>query len=112
MTVSELIEKKRVEVRSWCNEWLCLRHEMEKLLLEANVSADPQVHESAEQLKGALMVFEAELARPTITLATTGTTSGGKSSLVNLLCGAEIMPVAVQEMSAGIVTINHSSGLR
>lgn len=48
------------------------------------------------------------LENPTLILATTGTTSSGKSTLVNLLCGAEIMPVAVQEMSAGIVTIEYS----
>ncbi|MFM6153202.1 MAG: dynamin family protein, partial [Sphaerospermopsis kisseleviana] len=45
---------------------------------------------------------------PTLTLATTGTTSSGKSTLVNLLCGAEIVPVAVSEMSAGAVTIEYS----
>ena len=45
---------------------------------------------------------------PTITIATTGTTSSGKSTLVNLLCGAEIVPMAVAEMSAGVVTIEYS----
>jgi GTPase Era involved in 16S rRNA processing len=49
-----------------------------------------------------------ELQNPTLTIATTGTTSSGKSTLVNLLCGAEIVPVAVSEMSAGIVTIEYS----
>ncbi|MCC5667592.1 dynamin family protein [Nostoc sp. CHAB 5784] len=49
-----------------------------------------------------------ELQNPTLTLATTGTTSSGKSTLVNLLCGAEIVPVAVSEMSAGAVTIEYS----
>lgn len=51
----------------------------------------------------------AALATPTLTLATTGTTSSGKSTLVNLLCGADIMPRMAGEMSAGIVTIKHSS---
>lgn len=46
---------------------------------------------------------------PTLTLATTGTTSSGKSTLVNLLCGADIMPRMAGEMSAGIVTIKHAS---
>lgn len=46
---------------------------------------------------------------PTLTLATTGTTSSGKSTLVNLLCGADIMPRMAGEMSAGIVTIKHSA---
>ncbi|MCS7010568.1 MAG: dynamin family protein [Anaerolineales bacterium] len=48
-----------------------------------------------------------EVLRPELIIATTGTTSSGKSALVNLLCGAEIIPVAVQEMSAGVVTICH-----
>ena len=48
------------------------------------------------------------MAHPTLILATTGTTSSGKSTLVNLLCGAEILPVAVQEMSAGVVTVEYS----
>jgi GTPase SAR1 family protein len=49
-----------------------------------------------------------DLQSPTLTIVTTGTTSSGKSTLVNLLCGAEIIPVAVQEMSAGVVTIEYS----
>lgn len=49
------------------------------------------------------------LETPTLTLATTGTTSSGKSTLVNLLCGADIMPRMAGEMSAGIVTIKHAS---
>ena len=47
------------------------------------------------------------LYHPELLLATTGTTSSGKSALVNLLCGAEIMPVAFDEMSAGVVSIRH-----
>ncbi len=49
------------------------------------------------------------LKTPTLTLATTGTTSSGKSTLVNLLCGADIMPRMAGEMSAGIVTIKHTN---
>lgn len=47
------------------------------------------------------------LFRPTLTFATTGTTSSGKSALVNLLCGAAIMPVSQDELSAGVVEIIH-----
>lgn len=49
-----------------------------------------------------------DLQSPRLTIVTTGTTSSGKSTLVNLLCGAEIIPVAVQEMSAGVVSIEYS----
>ncbi len=48
-----------------------------------------------------------KLESPTVSIATTGTTSGGKSTVVNLLCGHEIMPVSAGEMSAGVVTIYH-----
>jgi hypothetical protein len=44
---------------------------------------------------------------PELVLATTGTTSSGKSTLANFLIGEEILPSAVQEMSAGLVTISH-----
>ena len=56
----------------------------------------------------ALQRLHSDLESPTLILATTGTTSSGKSTIVNLLCGAEIMPCTVQEMSAGVVDIHHS----
>jgi len=58
--------------------------------------------------KQALDRLHDELQNPTLILATTGTTSSGKSTIVNLLCGADIMPRMSQEMSAGIVTITHA----
>ncbi|KAF3886412.1 MULTISPECIES: dynamin family protein [Nostocales] len=68
----------------------------------------PEVQELTEKLEKAIENLVNELQNPTLTLATTGTTSSGKSTLVNLLCGAEIVPVAVSEMSAGAVTIEYS----
>jgi len=44
---------------------------------------------------------------PELVIATTGTTSSGKSTLANFLIGEEVLPSAVQEMSAGLVTIHH-----
>lgn len=69
----------------------------------------PEIQELSSKLEQALKNLIIELRNPTLTLATTGTTSSGKSTLVNLLCGAEIVPVAVSEMSAGAVTIEYSS---
>ncbi|BAY52349.1 hypothetical protein NIES2134_100430 [Thermostichus vulcanus NIES-2134] len=60
------------------------------------------LHSSLEE---ALQALNARLDSPLLTLATTGTTSSGKSTLVNFLCGAELLPVAVSEMSAGTVTL-------
>ncbi|MEH2263003.1 dynamin family protein [Nostoc sp.] len=67
-----------------------------------------ELQELSDKLKRAIDNLVDELRNPTLTLATTGTTSSGKSTLVNLLCGAEIVPVAVSEMSAGAVTIEYS----
>ncbi|MEH2053927.1 dynamin family protein [Nostoc sp.] len=67
-----------------------------------------ELQELSEKLEIAIDNLIDELRNPTLTLATTGTTSSGKSTLVNLLCGAEIVPVAVSEMSAGAVTIEYS----
>jgi ribosome biogenesis GTPase A len=65
----------------------------------------PEIQELSNKLEEALSKLVDEIRNPTLTLATTGTTSSGKSTLVNLLCGAEIVPVAVSEMSAGAVTV-------
>ena len=56
----------------------------------------------------ALDRLHSDLQSPTLILATTGTTSSGKSTIVNLLCGADLMPRMAQEMSAGVVYIHHS----
>ncbi|MDV3002048.1 MAG: hypothetical protein N5P05_003654 [Chroococcopsis gigantea SAG 12.99] len=66
-----------------------------------------EIAELNSKLDGALERLTYELHHPTLTIATTGTTSSGKSTLVNLLCGAEIVPVAVSEMSAGVVTVEY-----
>jgi GTPase Era involved in 16S rRNA processing len=68
----------------------------------------PEMQELSEKLDRAIKKLINEIRSPTLTLATTGTTSSGKSTLVNLLCGAEIVPVAVSEMSAGAVTVEYS----
>lgn len=67
-----------------------------------------QFRELNISFKQALQQLQDELLNPTLILATTGTTSSGKSTIVNLLCGADIMPRMSQEMSAGIVTIKHA----
>ena len=46
-----------------------------------------------------------ELKNPTIRIAAIGTTSSAKSSLLNFLCGAELLPTDVQEKSAGVTRV-------
>jgi Dynamin family len=50
----------------------------------------------------------ARLANPNFTIATIGTTSSGKSTIVNALIGCKIAPIEAGEMSGGILTIKHS----
>ena len=71
-------------------------------------SYHPEIQELSSNLEVALEKLIDELRHPTLILATTGTTSSGKSTLVNFLCGADIVPTAVSEMSAGSVTIEYS----
>jgi hypothetical protein len=90
--------------------WKCC----EKIDSELRKNDDEDVDPDSEftvltgKLNQAVGTLCNSLENPTLILATTGTTSSGKSTLVNLLCGAKIMPVAVQEMSAGVVTIEYS----
>jgi predicted GTPase len=70
------------------------------------------MEEATDALNGAIRALEHAVSHPTLVVATTGTTSGGKSAIVNYLCGAQLMPVAVQEMSAGTVTLEHCLGDR
>jgi GTPase Era involved in 16S rRNA processing len=67
-----------------------------------------EIQELSSNLEKAFEKLIDELRNPTLTLATTGTTSSGKSTLVNFLCGADIVPMAQREMSAGTVTIEYS----
>lgn len=58
--------------------------------------------------RDALYKLHQGLTAPELRIATTGTTSSGKSSIINLLAGAVIMPVEERQMTAGIVTLRHS----
>jgi GTPase SAR1 family protein len=48
------------------------------------------------------------LAKPTLDLATVGTTSAGKSTFINALLGMELAPTDADEMSAGLLQIESS----
>ena len=48
------------------------------------------------------------LENPSFRIATIGTTSSGKSTIVNALIGRRIAPIADGEMSGGVLTIKHS----
>ncbi|NIE79427.1 dynamin family protein [Asaia sp. As-1742] len=73
---------------------------------------DPSRRESLarkrEALDNAFQTLLENARSPELVIATTGTTSSGKSTLANFLIGDSILPSAVQEMSAGLVKIRHS----
>ena len=101
----KVFEEVELQAKVLSNYWHDFYSEVSQHLPE---SYQPEMQELSAKLGEALENLIGELHNPTLTLATTGTTSSGKSTLVNLLCGAEIVPVAVSEMSAGVVTIEYS----
>jgi DNA-binding ferritin-like protein len=102
---TEIFSSIRAEVEQISADWETFAA---KVGAELPDSYQAELQQLATDLTDAKDVLCDELAHPTLILATTGTTSSGKSTLVNLLCGAEILPVAVQEMSAGVVTVEYS----
>lgn len=80
--------------------------------LGADLRVAPDISRAKELLSQGKLGLDATIASPRLVIALAGTTSGGKSSIVNFLCGASIVPVAVTEMSAGVVTIDHHPSRR
>lgn len=101
----QVFEKVEIKARFLTNLWKNFCEEISQYLPD---TYQPEILELNFHLEKALDKLVYELNHPVLTLATTGTTSSGKSTLVNLLCGAEIVPMAVSEMSAGSVTIEYS----
>ena len=62
-----------------------------------------------------LTVYEEAVQRleiPSFRIATLGTTSSGKSTIVNALIGRKIAPIEAGEMSGGVLTLKHSQEQR
>ncbi|MBD2043603.1 dynamin family protein [Microcoleus sp. FACHB-672] len=73
-----------------------------------DVFNDPQIKSCLEEF---LTVYEEAVQRlenPSFRIATLGTTSSGKSTIVNALIGRKIAPIEAGEMSGGVLTIKHS----
>jgi predicted GTPase len=104
-SVYKVFEEIEFKAKLLAQYWDNFHTEISQHLPESYQS---EIQELSNNLEKALTQLIYELQNPTLTLATTGTTSSGKSTLVNLLCGAEMVPVAVSEMSAGAVTIEYS----
>ncbi|WP_242046274.1 MULTISPECIES: dynamin family protein [Calothrix] len=62
-------------------------------------------------LEGFLNAYEEAVQRlenPSFRIATIGTTSSGKSTIVNALIGRKIAPIEAGEMSGGVLSLKHS----
>lgn len=70
------------------------------------------IRQKEAALKKAILRFDAAVQNPSIIIATTGTTSSGKSTLANMLIGDFLLPKGVQEVSAGVVSVEHHDKLR
>ncbi|MBW4499262.1 MAG: dynamin family protein [Scytonema hyalinum WJT4-NPBG1] len=69
-----------------------------KSIKEIYIDFDKTYKEAVERLK-----------KPSLSIAMIGTTSSGKSTIVNALIGRKIAPIEAQETSAGILTLKHSN---
>ena len=74
----------------------------------ADILDSPNIQDSLLKFRQAYEESVARLAKPNFTIATIGTTSSGKSTIVNALIGRKIAPIEAGEMSGGILTIQHS----
>lgn len=68
----------------------------------------PALDGAVRDLERSLAEFREAVEHPEVVIATTGTTSSGKSTIANMLIGDPLLPKAVQEMSAGVVTVRHA----
>lgn len=69
---------------------------------------NPEIKSSLEAFRRAYEEAVARLANPRLCIATLGTTSSGKSTIVNALIGRRIAPIESGEMSGGVLTFHHS----
>lgn len=74
----------------------------------ADVLDSPDIQDALLKFRQAYEESTARLANPSFTIATLGTTSSGKSTIVNALIGRKIAPIEAGEMSGGILKIKHS----
>ena len=74
----------------------------------ADVLDSDNIQNALSEFRQACEESVARLTNPSFTIATIGTTSSGKSTIVNALIGRKIAPIEAGEMSGGILTIEHS----
>jgi hypothetical protein len=78
----------------------------------ADVFEEPELRTLLDTFRRAHDEAQARLAAPTLSIATIGTTSSGKSTIVNALVGRRIAPIDKDEMSGGVLTLRSGSERR
>ena len=73
-----------------------------------DVFADPGIQSCLQDFLTVYQEAVQRLKNPSFRIATLGTTSSGKSTIVNALIGRKIAPIEAGEMSGGVLTIKHS----
>ncbi|MFM6450401.1 MAG: dynamin family protein, partial [Planktothrix sp.] len=73
-----------------------------------DVFNDPGIQSSLQDFLSVYQEAVQRLKNPSFRIATLGTTSSGKSTIVNALIGRKIAPIEAGEMSGGVLTIQHS----
>ncbi|ACK66254.1 hypothetical protein PCC8801_2227 [Rippkaea orientalis PCC 8801] len=100
------VESKLNSARTLLNE---LDNALSALVNSApDIFEDPALKSRLNDFKEAYQEATQRLAHPSLSIATIGTTSSGKSTIVNALMGRRIAPIEAGEMSGGILTLKHS----
>lgn len=68
---------------------------------------DPDLMERLQKFERASQEADARLRSPTLSIATLGTTSSGKSTVVNGLIARRVAPIEAGEMSAGVLVLRN-----
>jgi len=106
--LERVFDTKKKQVQKFIEHWEGISQELAQCFGQERTLIHHQLNALNAASRKAYENLLKKIEQPTICIATTGTTSSGKSTVANLLCGHEIMPVAVGEMSAGVVVINHN----
>ncbi|MCB9526153.1 MAG: dynamin family protein, partial [Myxococcales bacterium] len=78
----------------------------------ADVFDEPELRMYLDDFRHAYKEARTRLAEPTLSIATIGTTSSGKSTIINALVGRQIAPMDSDEMSGGVLTLRSGSERR
>jgi GTPase SAR1 family protein len=76
--------------------------------LSPDIFDDPSIKSCLEEFLTVYQEAVQRLENPSFRIATIGTTSSGKSTIVNALIGRKIAPIEAGEMSGGVLTLKHS----